>query len=150
MVSLASQQGQDVLAGVTLLDHTADVGIVATGETQGEALAWAAKGMFSVIANLEDVLPRDSSTIEVTSTDPETLAVDWLNELLYRYEAEDFLPCQFQVSVDETKTSLTATCFGETFDPDRHLLLTSVKAATYHRLEVVHDSEWRIQVILDV
>ena len=138
------------MAGVALLEHTADVGIIATGETQGEALAWAAKGMFSIIVSLEDVQPRDSSTIEVTSTDPETLAVDWLNELLYRYEVEDFLPSQFQVTVDESKTSLTATCFGETFDPDRHHLLTSVKAATYHRLEVVHNGEWRIQVILDV
>ena len=28
------------MAGVNLLEHTADIGILATGDTQGEALAW--------------------------------------------------------------------------------------------------------------
>jgi SHS2 domain-containing protein len=136
--------------GFTLLEHTADVGIVATGATLGEALAWVAKGMFSVIADLDSVVPSETLGVSVASVDQSALVVDWLNELLYRYEAEGFLPREFNVTVDEEDASLQAQCLGERVDPERHCILTSVKAATYHGLELVHDSDWHIQVILDV
>jgi len=133
-----------------LLEHTADVGIVAAGDSLGEALDWLAKGMFSVIVDLDTVAPRETREVEVASGDREALVVDWLNELLYRYEAEGFLPRDFSVAVDETGNNLSARCVGEPFDEERHVVLTSVKAATYHELELSHDNEWRIQVILDV
>lgn len=136
--------------GFQLLEHTADVGVVATGDTLADALAWAAKGMFSIIADLDTVEPRESLEVMVTSTDPDALVVDWLNELLYRYEAEGFLPKEVQVWVSEAGTSLRGLCLGEAVDPGRHLLRTIVKAATYHDLRVEHDGRWRVQVILDV
>jgi len=115
----------------TFLEHTADVGIVATGATLGEALAWAAKGMFSAIADLDRVVPRKRLEVSVISSDSSALVVDWLNELLYRYEAEGFLPREFDVTVDDTGTGLHAQCWGEPIDLERHQILTSVKAATY-------------------
>lgn len=133
-----------------LLEHTADVGIIATGDSLAEALSWAARGMFSVIVELDNVAPLESREVSVDSPDQEALIVDWLNELLYRYEAEGFLPKEFLISVDETGANLKAQCLGEAFDPERHHILTSVKAATYHELMVTHNQEWRIQVILDV
>jgi SHS2 domain-containing protein len=133
-----------------LLEHTADVGIVATGASVGEALAWVATGMFSVIADLDSVAPRECLDISLVSSNREALVVDWLNELLYRYEAEGFLPREFKVRVDDAGTALRAECWGEPVDPERHQLLAAVKAATYHGLELSYDSQWRIQVILDV
>jgi SHS2 domain-containing protein len=115
----------------TFLEHTADVGIVATGATLGEALAWAAKGMFSAIADLDRVVPRKRLEVSVISSDSSALVVDWLNELLYRYEAEGFLPREFDVTLDDTGTGLHAQCWGEPIDLERHEILTSVKAATY-------------------
>ena len=138
------------MGGFTLLEHTADVGVLATGQTLGEALAWAAKGMFSIIYDLDTVAPRDCLSVSVASRDREALVVDWLNELLYRYEAEDFLTSECQVSLEEEDTRLRARCWGERFDPTRHRILSVVKAATYHQLAVAHDGQWRIQVILDV
>ena len=138
------------MGGFEILEHTADVGVVATGDTLAEALAWLAKGMFSMIVDLEGVEPVTSSEVKVSSADPETLAVDWLNELLYVYESQGFVPKECRVSVDESGTSLTARCMGEPVDPERHALGTDVKAATYHRLEVRHDGEWRLRVFLDV
>lgn len=133
-----------------LLEHTADVGILASGESLAEALSWAAKGMFSLIVELDDVVPKESLEISVTSPDPSALIVDWLNELIYRYEAEGFLPKEFDVTVDKKGTTLQARCMGESLDLERHRILSSVKAATYHGLEASHNGEWRIQVILDV
>jgi SHS2 domain-containing protein len=133
-----------------LLEHTADVGIVATGDSQGEALAWLATGMFSVIADLDSVAPRECVEVSLVSSNREALVVDWLNELVYRYEAEGFLPREFKVTVDDAGTALRAECWGEPINLERHQVLTSVKAGTYHRLELSHNSQWRIQVILDV
>ena len=133
-----------------VVDHTADIGVTATGDTLAEALSWVARGMFSVIAELDTVEPRRSMEISVSSTDTDALVVDWLNELLYRHEAEGFLPQRFHVSVDEGDTSLVAQCVGEQVDPARHDLRAPVKAATYHGLDVSHDGEWRIHVLLDV
>jgi SHS2 domain-containing protein len=138
------------LGGFTLLEHTADIGVVATGQTLGEALAWVAKGMLSIIYDLDTVAPRDCLPVSVASRDREALVVDWLNELLYQYEAAGFIFRECQVSLEEGETRLQARCWGESLDPTRHRILTAVKAATYHQLEVTHDGQWRIQVILDV
>jgi SHS2 domain-containing protein len=141
------------LAGFTLLEHTADVGVVATGQTLGEALAWVAKGMLSIIYDLDTVAPRDCLEVSLASRDREALVVDWLNELLYQYEAAGFLTRDCQIYLEDGDTRLQARCWGESLDPARHRILTVVKAATYHQLEVAHPpqaGQWRIQVILDV
>ena len=137
------------MGGFELLEHTADVRIVGRGKDMAEALAWIATGMFSVIAALNAVVARDTMHVSLTSSDQGALAVDWLNELLFRYEAEAFLPREFHVTVNEAGTALDAVCVGESGDPDRHPMWSVVKAATYHALEVSHNGEWRIQVILD-
>ncbi len=138
------------MGGFELVEHTADVGVIATGATLAEALAWVAKGMFSVIVNLDKVEPREQIEVSVESADTHALVVDWLNELVYRHEAEGFVPCEFRVTVGDDRASLTATCEGEPVDPMRHGPLDVVKAATYHKLDVSHDDEWRIRVFLDV
>ena len=48
------------MGGFELIDHTADVGILATGKDLQEAFAYAAQGMFSVIVELEDVAEEAS------------------------------------------------------------------------------------------
>ena len=138
------------LGSYELLDHTADLMIVGRGASQGEALAWVATGMFSVIADLDSVQTRDTVRLTVASTDRETLVVDWLNELLFRYETEAFLAKEFDVTVDKAGTALEARCLGERADPDRHQTWPGIKAATYHALNVAHNGEWRIQVVLDI
>ena len=141
---------EDDLGVYELLEHTADVGVIAKGDTLSEAMSWLATGMFRVIADLDSVEPRETLEVSVTSADRDALIVDWLNELLYRHEAEAFIPKTFDVSVDESTSSLIARCEGEHVDRQRHAMRTAVKAATYHGLEASYNGEWSIQVILDV
>ena len=138
------------MGGYQLLEHTADLAVVGRGRDLAEALQWLAIGMFSVLADLDAVFPRESIDVEVSSADRESLAVDWLNELLFRYEAEGFLPRKFSVAVDESGTSLRARCTGEPADAERHSTRPAVKAATYHALEVTHNGEWRVHVVVDI
>ncbi len=132
-----------------LIDHTADVGIIATGEDMAEAFAQAAQGMFSVMVEPEDVAEVEQRTVDVEAPDREALLVKWLNELLYLFDAEGLVFKRFDIQAI-ADTSLKATCWGERTDPKKHRFKTGVKAATYHMLQVEVGKKARIRVILDV
>ena len=138
------------MGGFALLEHTADIGISACGDSLEEALCWLATGMFSLIVDPDTVAPTYSRVISVASRDREALAVDWLNELLYQYETTGFLLKECHVTLDQGETQLEAICHGEEADLSRHHILTVIKAATYHRLSVSHEEEWKVRIYLDV
>ena len=115
-----------------------------------DVLASLAQGMFSLIVDTMTVQPRESTSVEIDAQDMNELVVEWLNELLFRYDAEGFLPREYSITVDEAHNSLAAFCQGERVDRDRHFLRTDVKAATHHNLKIRHDGEWTIQVALDI
>ena len=137
------------MGGFELLDHTSEVGVSATGRDLKEAFAQAAQGMFSIIVESEDVEEVLEREVQVEAPDIGALLVAWLNELIYRFEAEGTVFKGFQV-VELTDTRLRATCWGEQANPRKHRFKTDVKAATYHMLEVEPGEPSRVQVILDI
>ncbi len=72
-----------------ILEHTADVGIVAYGSDMKQAFANAAKGLFSIITELDDVEETGHRDIALTAPDRESLLVAWLNELIYLFDTEN-------------------------------------------------------------
>ena len=101
-----------------ILDHTADVGLVAWGETKEEVFANAALGMFSLICNVEEVNGGFATQVEVEGSDYEDLLVTWLNELLYLFEAEEVLLKEFNIQVGQYY--LKAQVEGEPLDTQKH------------------------------
>ncbi len=131
-----------------LIEHTADVGLIAYGQTLAEAFANAAYGMFSIIAELKTVRETTSRRLEINETDTEGLLFEWLNRLLYFFDVEMLLFRKFDISkLDENH--LVAVCFGEKYDPARHRLKTGVKSATYHLLKVDRERN-QVRVLLDI
>jgi len=133
-----------------VFEHTADIGVVAYGADMREAFANAAYGMFSLMADLKQVREETSRYIEAEAGDRESLAVSWLNELLYMFDVEGIIFKRFDV-LELTNTRLKADAYGEKADASRHKLRGGVKAATYHTLKVVEDrGRCSIRVIFDV
>ena len=134
-----------------IVEHTADIGIRASGGTLEELFCRMAEGMFSLIAPPEQVRPTRSIPIRAEAADRERLLVAWLRELLYRFDTEHFLGRQFQIQRLEP-TRLEATAAGETLDPARHAQDKEVKAVTYCDLSVrqMPDGAWTAQVIFDI
>ncbi len=131
-----------------LTEHTADVGLIAYGQTLAEAFANAAYGMFSIIAELKTVRETTSRRLEINEADTEGLLFEWLNRLLYFFDVEMLIFRKFDISkLDENH--LVAVCFGEKYDPARHRLKTGVKSATYHLLKVDRERN-QVRVILDI
>ncbi len=132
-----------------IIDHIADVGIVAYGTDMHQAFANAARALFSLITELdiiEEVLYRD---IELASSDRESLLVAWLNELIYLFDTEHLIFKRFDIT-ELSRTQLQAKGYGEKVDSSKHRLKTGVKAATYHMLKVDKGDDCRIQVLFDI
>lgn len=131
-----------------LIEHTADIGLIAYGRTLTEAFANAAYGLFSIIAELKTVKEIVSRQLELSEDDSEALLFEWLNRLIYLFDVDMLLFKRFDIR-DFDGRGLKATCYGEKYDPSRHQLKTGVKSATYHMLKV--DSEKnQVQVIFDI
>ncbi|MBI4234129.1 MAG: archease [Chloroflexi bacterium] len=146
----ALSNAEACLGSYEFLEHTADIGIVATGSDLREAFASVAEGLFAWVADLELVRERETREVAVASRDLEALVVDWLNELNYIVEVQRFLFRRVQV-VELEGARIRAVGYGEPLEPGRHHIRCQVKAATYHMLQVSRSDEtWRIQVILDI
>ena len=132
-----------------VIDHTADVGIVARGKTLPELFANAATGMMHFLISPEAVRPDTSRRLTVEADDLPGLLVAWLNELLVLLNADGFVPAAFEVhEIDEHR--LTGVVWGEPVDATRHRFRLDVKAATYHQLCVKKNDGWEARVIFDV
>ena len=131
-----------------LIEHTADTGLIAYGNSLAEAFANAAYGLFSIIAELRKVREVESRPVAVSAEDTESLLFEWLNSLIYVFDVEHLLCKRFDIT-ELTQHNLKAICWGERYDPSRHHLKTGVKSATYHMLEVDGEKN-RVQVIFDV
>ena len=132
-----------------ILDHTADVGIIAYGTDLKQAFANAAKGLFSLITGLGDVDEALHRDIELTAADEESLLVDWLNELVYYFDAEGILFKRFDIT-ELNNRHLKARGYGEKADSAKHELKMGVKAATYHMLKIEKNNGYRVQVLFDI
>ena len=131
-----------------ILNHTADVGIIAYGANMKEAFANAAKALFSLITDLDNVEEVTQRDIELTAPDQESLLVGWLNELIYLFDAENLLFKRFDI-VQLSQTHLKARSYGEKVT-SKHKLKIGVKAATYHMLKINQNNGVSLQVLFDI
>ena len=132
-----------------IVNHTADVGVIAYGADINEAFANAAKALFSLITELDDVEEVVHRDIELTAPDQESLLVEWLNELIYLFDAENIIFKRFDVT-RLSQTHLKARSYGHKVDSSKHKLKTGVKAATYHMLKIDKSNGSKVQVLFDI
>ena len=129
------------------LDHTADIGIKAYGQTLEECFENAALGMFTILFGGSEIKEVGEFEIRLEAPDLEQLLVDWLSELLYLHEADELAFCSCSVKLEGAK--LDARVKGEAFNPERHVVDTQIKAVTYHMLEVDEEKGY-VQVLFDI
>ena len=73
----------------------------------------------------------------------------FLNELLYLWDTEKFIPRTFSVVMEGGR--LEADITGETFDPDKHSVYKEVKAVTYHKFTIQQEGDLlKATVFLDI
>ena len=134
-------------------DHTGDIGVSLTGRTVDEVFASAAEAFTDTITPLEGIEPRRPEELDGAAPELDLLLVDFLSELLYRFDTRAWLTRQAQVEVRECDGGweLQGTLLGEKHDAARHPVRVLVKAITYHQLKIASkDGVWSANVVFDV
>ncbi len=143
-------------------DHTGDIGVRLEGRTLDDLFASAAAAFTDTVTDPARIEPRRRASINLEAPALDLLLVDWLSELLYRFETEQLLVAATEVHISgcdlgrsrsntAAAIALQAVVTGETFDPERHGVKALVKAITYHALEVREDADgWHATVVFDI
>lgn len=132
------------------LEHTADVGFEAFGVTRAEVFRNAARALMDLIVDLETIEAREAIPVEIEAPDPESLLVDWLSEILFLHDAEQWVFRDFEIQVLQDNR-LRAIGRGEKLRRLQHQHKLLVKAITYHQLVLEKTPDgWRAQVYVDI
>jgi SHS2 domain-containing protein len=130
--------------------HTADIAYRIDGDSLAEVYVNAAHALVATMTDRRRLRVRETRDIEVEAPDREALLVTWLNYLLYLYDVDGFWGRDFDI-LELDDEHLQARARGETYDPERHVGKSSVKAATYHYLEIApRNHGWQATVIFDL
>lgn len=130
-----------------VIEHEADVGLEINGRNLAELFMHAGAALFSLITDPETIKAR--LTRQITMNNEEGALVVFLNELLYLWDTDRFLPTTF--SVTEGAGSFAIVMTGEAFDPGRHPVHKEVKAATYHKFAIQQeDNLLKATIFLDI
>lgn len=132
------------------IDHTADIGIIVRSASKEELFEKAAMAVFDIIGNLNQIKADEKMDIEIKGEDEEELMVNWLNELIFLFDAKGWLFSKFDIEEINDKI-LKATCSGEKFKPQVHRIKRELKAATYHNILISKDRiGWSLRIIFDI
>jgi SHS2 domain-containing protein len=126
------------------VEHTAELELELEAPSEEAVFGEALAAFAELVRNGGG--PAVTREIELQADEPAMLLVEWLNELIYLGEAQQFVVERI-ASLELRDGKLSATVEGHRGEP-RHL----VKGVTLHRLELRGDDQagWRARVVLDV
>ncbi len=138
-------------AGFEILEHTADVGIGAWGDTVESAFEQAGWGLVDIL-DIRSEEPGEPRAIRASGSDLGGLVVGFLNELILLHESEQVAFGSLQVRSVRALNGGYALEAEAGVTPVTEEVEASVKAATYHQLRVSAQPGERVelQVYLDV
>jgi len=136
------------------LEHEADIGILAKGNSLEEAFEEGAKAMFNVMADIERVEAKTEVEVGCEAADVPSLFVEWLNALLAQGGLKNLIFSRFRVNAIESGEGafkLKAEARGEELNSEKHNVKTEVKAATYSGLKFEErEGKFYLQCVLDI
>ncbi len=134
------------------IEHDADIGLYASGSDLCELFRNAAEGLINLITNPCTTARSEQRSVEVNQNDAdhEMLLVEWLEEILWLWEVELFVPSAV-VDFNWENEKICATILGERYNVGKHESRHSIKAVTWHDLEIKHEQgKFNVTLILDV
>jgi len=133
-----------------LIDHTADFGIQVSGTDPGDLFCNAAFALFDLVADIRTIKGENRKKIALTGSDWPDLMVNWLRELLYLWNGNEFLVKSAKIQ-KITAFEISAILRYDRYEPRRHAIKNEIKAVTYHQIQVARSPQgWKAQIIFDV
>ncbi len=144
---------EDFQSGYRFMEHTADIGVHARGETLEDSFKQLGLGMMAVLMEDPTLIRTDvERSIELEAEDLEELVIFYLSELLFLFDVDHLLFSEFNLELQKTGEGwqLQGTLEGEKYDPRRHPYPAEIKAVTRHMLELSRKPPFDIKVIFDL
>ncbi len=131
------------------IDISGDTGLRIRGKTIVELFENAGIGMYTLITDTSKIKKTAKKEITLSSDSSENLLVQWLNELIYQFDAHNFIGTAFFIELKDYQ--LNAHVSGGLFDQKTNESRLLLKAATYNSLSVKKTaSGWEAMVVFDI
>jgi len=128
------------------LEHTADIKFRAFGRTLNELFENCALALSDYLAQGEKIEIKKGKTIQVFGQDQESLLYNFLDELIFLLDSENFILSKLKVQL--RGNNLKAEIYG---DNSKDYNLSYIKAPTYAEMYIRKNSKgWEAQAVLDV
>lgn len=132
----------------------ADVAFRAWGPSLEAVFRSAGRAVIAVMVDdPHSVRAAERRSVALQGHDVELLLLDYLQELVFRKDAEQLflLPDALEIVEAGRAYRLTGELVGERIDPARHPINADVKAITLHRFRLYRDGGlWYAEVVVDV
>ncbi len=129
------------------LEHTADIKFKAYGKTLSEVLENSVLAISNYLSRGSSIKPKKGKIIEVSGTDIESLFYNFIDELIYLLDVENFVVAKAKITI--RGNNLRAELFGDS--ASNYKDLDHIKAATYAEMHVKKTKTgWEAQAVLDV
>lgn len=130
------------------IEHTADLALEVKTESIEHLFEDSARGMFFLMYGKRNKDKEKTKKVKLKSFSFENLLIDFLNEIIYINETDDFILNDVRVDIKANKNNkLQATLYGYKGNKKK----TSIKAATYHDLEIIEkDNAYQTKITFDV
>ena len=130
------------------LEHTADIKFRAEGKNEEEVFKNSALALKEVICDKKKIKELKSKKIKIEGKDLESLLYNFLEQIIYLLEAENFLISSIrEIKIKNLK--LKAVILGD--KASNYEFNNEVKAVTYNEMFVKKEKgKWVSQVVLDV
>ncbi len=129
------------------LEHTADIKFQSYGKTLNEVFENAVLAIAEYLSRGQKIKPFKGKIINVEGRDLESLFYNFLDELIYFLDAENFITAKAKVTI--RGYNLQAELFGD--KASNYKDLDHIKAATYAEMYLKKtDDGFEAQAVLDV
>jgi SHS2 domain-containing protein len=121
--------------------------------TLPELFREAALAFTETLTDVDTTVTASTDDVRLVAPALDDLLVEWLSELLYRFEVRNLLPVDAEMSVTQSGDGweLRGRVASDTFDPERHTIKVAIKGVTYHQLEVRRSEEgWETSLVFDI
>lgn len=133
------------------LEHTADIKFIVYGKSLKSIFENSVLAIAEFLTKSEKIESVKTKRFKISSRDYEELLYNFIDEIIYFLDAENFISSKAEVKIENKKDKiiLRAILFGD--DAKNYKNLDSIKSATYSEMYVKKKmGEWEAQVVVDV
>ncbi len=117
-----------------IIEHTADIGIKLTGRFLTEILWKAIHATADLLSGGIEIQPKIERGFSTKEENIETALVSILEEIIYLFEKESFLPSMCSVRIENGVYEIKLK--GDIVSAEDIKNGTEIKAVTYHQLKI--------------